>query len=134
LERLNATADDEERWSFAWGSKGAVCFSYCPWSELDDWEFDGTIEGLDLPWSGERVDLIARGEVNPNENELRLWRQAMCRRLALSGEAFTAWVTPLTMDEKTGCYAIFLFHYGAAPEDAPELKQFSIVLMKQRKR
>jgi hypothetical protein len=118
---LNATAYDEEQWSFAWTGKGAVCLSYCPWSEFDDWEFDGTVEGLDLPWNEERLDLIARGEVNPNENELRQWRQAKCRTSALKGEAFAAWITPVIMDEKIACYAIFLFHYDAAPEDAPGL-------------
>jgi hypothetical protein len=122
LQRLNATAHHEERWSFAWGSKGAVCLSYCPWSELEDWDFDGTIEGLDLPWGKKRLELISSGEVNPNKNEMRQWREAMCRRLALLGEAFTAWITPVTIDGKIGCYAVFLLHYGAAPEDAPILK------------
>src|SRR5262245_48398079 len=92
LQRLNATAYDKDQWSFAWSGMGAVCLSYCPWSELDDWDFDGTIEGLDLPWAGERLELISRGEAHPNKKEMRQWRRAMCRRLALLGEAVTAWI------------------------------------------
>jgi hypothetical protein len=132
MERLYATADDVERWSFAWGGAEAVCLSYCPWSELEDWEFDGTTEGLDLPWSNERLGLIKRGEVSLNEEELRQWRQSMCRLLAVRGEAFTAWIAPVTVDKTLSGYATFLFHYGAAPEDAPTLKGIFATLSEAR--
>jgi len=34
-----------------------------------DWEFDGEIEDLGLPWSPERLELIKRGEADPTEEE-----------------------------------------------------------------
>ena len=39
-----------------------------------DWEFDGEIEDLGLPWSPERLELIKRGEADPTEEELHQWR------------------------------------------------------------
>jgi hypothetical protein len=38
-ERLYATADDEEQWSFLFRTRGAVSYLYCPWSVTEDWEF-----------------------------------------------------------------------------------------------
>jgi hypothetical protein len=99
----------------------AVIF-YCPWSETEDWEFDGTIDGLDLPWSEERLGPIERGEADPNEEELRQWRQAMCRKLATMGEAWIVWIVPVTVGKKIEGYAVFLLHSGGAPEDAPILE------------
>src|SRR5262245_11651503 len=55
LERLYATADNEEKWSFVFRTDGAGCWPYCPWSVTEDWEFDGEIEGLGLLWSPERL-------------------------------------------------------------------------------
>ena len=72
LERLYATADDDEPWSFVFRTDGAFCLFYCPWSETEDWEFDGEIEGLGLPWSPERLKLIKRGEADPTEEELQI--------------------------------------------------------------
>jgi hypothetical protein len=46
-ERLEATAKDDEEWSFLFRTPGAVSLLFCPWSVTDDWEFDGTIEGLE---------------------------------------------------------------------------------------
>ena len=54
----------------------AVGYLYCPWSKTEDLGFDGTIEGLDLPWSAERLNLIKHGKADPTENELRQWRHA----------------------------------------------------------
>ena len=72
LERLYATADDDEPWSFVFRTDGALSMNYCPWSETEDWEFDGEIEGLGLPWSPERLKLIKRGEADPTEEELQI--------------------------------------------------------------
>jgi hypothetical protein len=82
LERLHATADDDEQWSFLFRTDRAVNFLYCPWSVTEDWEFDGETQGLSLPWSPERLQLIRDGDADPNEEELRQWRRAMCRKLA----------------------------------------------------
>jgi hypothetical protein len=84
LERLYASADDHHPWSYAWGREGSVCLSYCMWSEHD--EFDGRTKGLENVWSKERFDLIEAGDAEPNEDELRQWRDIMCRRAADAGE------------------------------------------------
>jgi hypothetical protein len=120
LEQLDATADDKERWSFAWGGKGYVCLSYCPWSETEEFA-GGMFKGLDLPWSEQRRELIERGEADLTEDESRQWRQVMAQRLAANGEAYTVWIAPVTIDQIAG-YAVFLFDNNAAPEDPPTLE------------
>ena len=123
LERLAATAHDEEQWSFLFRTEGAVDFLYCPWSVTEDWEFDGEIEGLGLPWSAGRLELIKRGEAEPNEEELKQWRQAMCRKLADGSDwCWIAWIVPVTIDKKIGGYALFLCDSGGNPDDAPVLE------------
>ena len=43
-EQLEATAHDEERWSFAWARKGCVGdISYCPRSLTEELAFDGDL-------------------------------------------------------------------------------------------
>ena len=79
LERLEATAHDQEQWSYAWGGEGAVDFTYCPWSQYEHEEFDGWVMGLDLPWSAERLRQIESGEADPNEVELEQWRRGRRR-------------------------------------------------------
>jgi hypothetical protein len=82
-EQLEATADDEERWSFAWAREGCVGdISYCPWWLTEELEFDGDLRDLDLPWSKERFESI---EADPNEEELLQWRRAMARKLGAKG-------------------------------------------------
>ena len=61
LERLNATADDDEQWSYAWTGEGAVNFLYCPWSQFEHEEFDGWVSDLNLPWSEARLRQIENG-------------------------------------------------------------------------
>jgi hypothetical protein len=70
LERLLASADDDEQWSFLFRTKGAVSLLYRPWSVTEHWEFDGETEGLELPWPSERLNLITRGEADPREGHL----------------------------------------------------------------
>jgi hypothetical protein len=81
VERLNATADDKEPWSFCFGTPAPVGLVYCPWSVTEDWEFDGETKGLDLPWSAERLDRIKQGD-DPTQEELQQWRRAKCGELA----------------------------------------------------
>jgi hypothetical protein len=121
LERLYATADDEEQWSFVFRTDGAGCLFYCPWSVTEDWEFDGEIEDLGLPWSPERLELIKRGEADPTEEELYQWRRAECRKLAAGGCWF-AWITPLTIGEKIAGYALFVGAAEGDPNEAPILE------------
>ena len=54
-ERLAATADDEERWSYLFRTEGSIGLVLCPWSTTEDWEFDGKVDDLDLPWSKSRL-------------------------------------------------------------------------------
>jgi hypothetical protein len=51
LERLNATAGDDEQCLYAWTGEGAFSFSYCPWSQFEHEEFDGWVSDLPLPIS-----------------------------------------------------------------------------------
>jgi hypothetical protein len=121
LEGLAASADDEEEWSFLFRTQGAVSLIYYPWSEVEDLEFDGGVDGLDLPWTPERLDLIKRGKAAPDEEELRQWREATCRQLAAGTEwSCVAWIVPLVIDQKTAGYALFLVE-SHDPDDPPEL-------------
>jgi hypothetical protein len=61
VKRLNATARDDEQWSFAFRTEGAIGLIYCPWSVTAEEEFDGEFERLELPWDPERLSLIKAG-------------------------------------------------------------------------
>jgi hypothetical protein len=125
LQGLAASAVTEsgERWGYAWGTEGAFDFSYCPRSKYDDEEFWGASPELDLPWTAERTEQLDSGAADPDENELRQWRDALCRRDAEIGEAYAAWITPMR-DEggEIEAYALWLFDVGGAPEDPPTLE------------
>jgi hypothetical protein len=121
LKRLNATADDDERWSFLFRTEGAVDFLYCPYSETEDWDFDGELEGLILPWSPERLSLIKEGKADPNEDELDQWRRAKCRKLAGGSDwSRPAWIVPITIRREVAGYALFLCN--AADDSDPYLE------------
>src|SRR5262249_5435589 len=112
---------EEEEWSFLFRTEGAVSLIYYPWSEVEDLEFDGGVDGLNLPWTPERLDLIKRGKAEPDEEELRQWREATCRQLATGTEwSSVAWIVPLVIDQKTARYALFLVE-SPDPDDPPVL-------------
>jgi len=124
VERLMATANDEEQWSFCFRTEGAVSAIYCPWQVGEDAALDGEIEGLDLPWTPERLDLIKRSQADPTEKELRQWAEAYCRKMvtdAYEGLA-TAWAVPLWIDQKIAAYALFVAGADEDPDDPPLLK------------
>ena len=121
LERLNATADDDEQWSYAWGGEGAVSFAYCPWSQFEHEEFYGWVSDLNLPWSEARLRQIEDGG-DLNETELHQWRRAKCRRMADAGEAGGTWIVPMKADKEIEGFAVWLYSVGAAPEDPPILR------------
>jgi hypothetical protein len=85
---------------------------YCPWSETEDWEFDGETKGLDLPWSAERLDRISRGDDDPTHEELQQWRRAKCRKQTASSPTWFAWIVPLRL----------VGHADGDPEEAPDLR------------
>jgi hypothetical protein len=123
LERLDATADDEEQWSFLFRTDGAVDVPYCPWFVTEEWEFERDTEDLDLPWSAERRELIESGGDNPTEDELREWRRAMCRKLAPGSDwSWAAWIVPLWIEDKVAGYAAFLVDASGDPDEAPILE------------
>ena len=123
LDRLLATAHDEEQWSFAFRTEGAVYLPYCPWSVTEDWEFDGGTDGLDLPWAPERLDLITRGEADPTEEELGQWREALCRQLADGSDyCSVAWIVPLWIEKKIAGHALFTVTADGDPDEAPTLE------------
>jgi hypothetical protein len=118
LEGLEATADDDERWSFLFRTEGALDFIYCPWETVE--EFDGDIEGLELSWSEERLEMIEGGEAEPNEKELAEWRQAKAQLLADDSEwSRVAWAVPLRIEGQVAGWALFLCEDD--PDDAPIL-------------
>ena len=81
----------------------------CPYSAIENWDFDGELEGLILPWTPERLNLIKEGKADPNEEELGQWRRAMCRQLAAGSDwCRPAWIVPLTVKRKVAAYALFL--------------------------
>ena len=67
MERLLATADDDEQWSFLFRTNGSICLNYWPWSMVEDDPYDPGIQGLDLPWTAERRRSLEAGDAEPNE-------------------------------------------------------------------
>ena len=118
IRRLRRTANDSERWSFAYRTEGAEGFIYCPWSTTIDWEFDGGVDGLELPWSADRKEKIASGNNDPTELELRQWREAKCRWAARGTDwSSPAWAVPLWIRGEIAGYALFL---SEAPDPQAE--------------
>jgi hypothetical protein len=113
LERLTATKSDVEAYSFLFRTEGSIGLTYCPWSAAED--FDGEIDGLDLPWSRERIELIEAG-ADPTPEELRQWREALCLSLA-DGSDWTvpAWIVPIWTEGVVAGHALFLCEDETAP-------------------
>jgi hypothetical protein len=121
MERLLATAGDDEPWSFLFRTDGTVRFLFCPWSSVEDEDFDGNIDGLDLPWSPERVQAIDGG-ADPTEEELEQWRRAVAYQLA-DGSDWSAAVSivPLWVDGAISGYAAFVCE-SSDPDETPALE------------
>lgn len=123
LERIawnhaKGSQDHEEQWSFLFRTDGAVSYMFFPFSGLDDWEFDGDLDGLDLPWSASRIEEIEDG-ADPNDLELEQWRWAKCRALADGTDwTWTAWLIPLKVENQIAGCAVFL----CEPEGDPSLQ------------
>ena|ERR1700754_4474933 len=122
IARLNATAEDDEQWSFLFRTEGAQTVTYCPWSATQNMAFDGTIYGLDLPWSDERTKLIESGKADPTAEELAQWREAMCRSLIDSEQSWIAHIVPLWADKTIAAYAFFATGGSSDPDESPLLK------------
>ena len=113
LERIawnhaNSSRDHEENWSFLFRKEGAVSYSFFPLSGLDDWDFDGDADGLDLPWTPDRVEEIEAG-ADPTEAEFEQWRWAKCKSLADGTDwTWVVWIVPLRVEGEVAGYAAFL--------------------------
>lgn len=122
LEQAEATASDDEQYSFLFRTPGATDFAYCPYWVTEDWEFDGAIEGLSLPWDQKRIDTLQNSDAELTPEELRQWRRAKCRTVAAgSDRSSTAWVVPLRPAGDVEGYALFLCE-GEDPEVPPFLE------------
>ena len=78
LERIawnhaNSSRNHEENWSFLFRKEGATSHDFFPLPGLDDWDFDGDVDGLDLPWTPER-DLGIERSQDGNFSEIDLER------------------------------------------------------------
>src|SRR5262249_37762580 len=103
-------------------TEGAQTITYCPWTATQDMDFDGTVDGLDLPWSDERSDLIERGKAEPTREELQQWREAMCRALIDSDQSWIAHIVPLWADKTVAAYAVFATDGTSDPDLPPVFK------------
>ena len=55
--------------------------------------------------------------------ELRQWRRAKCRALAADPDwAWIAWAVPLSVEDTTAGYALFVSGPDSYPDEAPDLK------------
>lgn len=79
--------------------------------------FDGDVEDLDLPWKPERLELLAKGETEPTEQELAEWRQAKYQQLADESEwSRAACGVPWLADGQMAGWTLFLC--GDDPDEA----------------
>jgi hypothetical protein len=125
LQRLMATADDaNDPWSFLYRTEGSNNVGYCSWDAGDSAMFDRDLEGLDLPWTPERLDLIKRGEAEPTQEEARQWVEAHCRKMLMNDDEAieSAYIVPLWIDGKIAAYALFLSGDSDYPYDAPAFR------------
>ncbi len=91
------TRDNEERWSLAFKTAGAVGYFFCPFSEVS--EFDGDPEGLNLSWEPGRVAQIEDGgDLTPEE--FAEWRRAYCDEQVEVGadSVWTVWIVPIRLE------------------------------------
>jgi hypothetical protein len=123
IERLAATADDEEPWSFLFRTNGSICLSYWPWSEVENYTYHPAMKGLDLPWTPERRKLLEAGDAAPNEEELLQWRWAVAKQMATESEdKVLIWIVPLAHGPAIDGFAAFAIDGAGGPEDPPILE------------
>ena len=100
IRRLRRTANDSERWSFAYRTEGAEGFIYCRGQQ----PLSGSlmVGSTDSNWRGVRIEKkIASGNSDPTELELRQWREAKCRWAARGTDwSSPAWAVPLWIRER----------------------------------
>lgn len=105
------------RWRFLYAG---INYAYCPFDH--HWEFDGTVDGLSLPWSQRRLKAVEEGE-ELTARELKQWQRAMAKSAAI-GDALAAFVVPLASvleSPRENGFAVFLGDPQGAAEDLPWL-------------
>src|SRR5947208_10186242 len=88
LQGLEATANDEEPWSFLFRTEGAVGGLFYPFSGVDDDLFDGEA-----------------GEDAPSEEELRQWQKEKAEQQVGSEASSAIWIVPLQVGGTVAGYA-----------------------------
>ena len=122
LDQVEATREDDEQYSFLFRTPGSLSFTICRYRETEDWEFDGNLGGLDLPWAQARIERLRSSDAGLTPDELQQWRRAKCRQLAAGSDwSSPAWIVPLMPTGYVDGYALFLCE-GADAESYPVLE------------
>jgi hypothetical protein len=108
-QELEKTADDDEQYSFLIRTAGSIDLMYCPYETTAEWDFDGYIGGLKLPWSPDRINQILNENATLTEAELLQWQRAKCQDLAKGSDwCCFAWIVPLRANDEVKAWALFL--------------------------
>jgi len=106
---LEATRDDDEQWSFLFRTPGAIDLLYCPWSSVEDLEFNGNVSELRNLLSADRICEIEVGDDALSDDELALWRLCKCRELAKGSDwSLPAWIVPIWENDGISGWALAL--------------------------
>lgn len=109
MRRLMKSATDDEPWSFAFRTPGAISLSYCPWETVGDWEFDGDVSGVQSQWKPDRIAAIENGTAEPDQEELAIWKKAKCVALADGSDwSIPAWIVPILERRKIAAWALIV--------------------------
>lgn len=98
VERLYASKEGDEEWSFLFRTPGSFDIYYIPHEEIESWGFDpdwGELEGLH--WKEERWRQLLEEEQEPTIEELTEWRRAVAYLKSENGDCSLAWIVPITI-------------------------------------
>lgn len=116
VQRLHASKNGDEEWSFLFRTPGSFDIYYVPHSEIDSWDFDqdwGELE--ELHWTKERWQQLLNEDQEPTAEELIKWRKAVAYLKSESSDHSLAWIVPITittleptwLGETIGGWALF---------------------------
>lgn len=122
IKRIKPTERPADAWygSERWSFLGEPDLAYCPFDY--DADFDGTTDGVTLPWSAARRAAIDAG-ADLTRAEMRQWQRAMAQNRVGDGGPLVIWMVPVKEITKAGDpgYAFFVGETEGAPEDEPGL-------------
>ena len=108
-EQLERSRHDEEQWSFLFRTPGAIGFLYCPWTVVEDWEFEGDLSLIADQLSTDRRQRIERGVDSLTEAELLRLRKRKCEEYAAGSDwSQPAWIVPLSEGAEVIAWALVL--------------------------